>query len=205
MTSIEEFKLYLPKYLSPDTEESLFQEIKKFPDNIDSRIYTEYHRNEKILFQGDGIDGMLFVDLPKLKPHNAPGIVISNTCDIDPGNIRSTLSRVIYSPIMNLNEYCNMIEQTQAKTGQALLSHVNSIKSQYISNIFFLPKGGRLKGDSIVFFDWVCSCSREFFTDNKIIGDRIFTLSQYGFYLFLFKLSIHLTRIREGVERDRPE
>jgi len=37
---------------------------------------------------------------------------------------------------------------------------------------------------------------------DELLRNRLFTLSDYGFYLFLFKLSLHLTRIREGVSRN---
>ena len=39
--------------------------------------------------------------------------------------------------------------------------------------------------------------------DHFMAGDRslLFRLSDFGFYLFLFKLSIHFTRMLEGVER----
>ena len=36
---------------------------------------------------------------------------------------------------------------------------------------------------------------------DKINYNRIFTLSDYGAYLFLLKLSIHFTRVQDKVER----
>ena len=33
-------------------------------------------------------------------------------------------------------------------------------------------------------------------------GDRLFTFTNYGFYLYLVKLSIHYCRFREGVFRN---
>lgn len=40
-----------------------------------------------------------------------------------------------------------------------------------------------------------------FFLCVQIKQKKIFTLSNYGFYMFLVKLSIHFTRVREGVDR----
>ena len=36
----------------------------------------------------------------------------------------------------------------------------------------------------------------------ELTQNRLFTLSDYGFYVFLFKISIHLTRIRENIQRN---
>lgn len=63
MISFEEIKDYLPKYLTPESEKTLFEEVKRFPENIDSRLYTNYLKDENIIFQGDGIEGLLFVVL----------------------------------------------------------------------------------------------------------------------------------------------
>ncbi len=38
MISVEDIQIYLPKYLSPDSEKSLFKELKQFPENIDDRM-----------------------------------------------------------------------------------------------------------------------------------------------------------------------
>jgi len=47
MISLEDITKYLPKYLSGSAQEELFDEIKRFPDNIDQRLYTaslkKYH------------------------------------------------------------------------------------------------------------------------------------------------------------------
>lgn len=54
----------------------------------------------------------------------------------------------------------------------------------------------------LVRFDCIFSLpsSKEFI--EKLTSERIFTLINYGFYLLLFKLSVHFTRIQEKVDRD---
>lgn len=64
-----------------------------------------------------------------------------------------------------------------------------------------LLKGGGLERDSIVFLDRVNNLPIDTLPHNEISEQRLFTLSDYGFYLFLFKLSIHFTRIRDAVSR----
>ena len=62
MISFEEIQKYLPKYLSPESEKRLFDGLKQFPDNIDSRLYTDYLKDNEILYQGDGVRDVLFVE-----------------------------------------------------------------------------------------------------------------------------------------------
>ncbi len=67
----------------------------------------------------------------------------------------------------------------------------SDIRKQYISHIFYLPKGGQLNNDSIIFFDRINNYPSDSIKGQELPKRRIFTLSDYGFYLFLFKLSVH--------------
>ena len=51
MMSDEEIKKYLPKYLSAESYEQLLNELKSFPENIDSRLFTS-SLDEKYIYQG---------------------------------------------------------------------------------------------------------------------------------------------------------
>lgn len=52
-----------------------------------------------------------------------------------------------------------------------------------------------------MFFDRINNCDNDAMPRNDLDSRRLYSLSNYGLYLFLFKLSVHLTRIREGVDR----
>lgn len=205
MTSIEEIKKYLPQYLSASATVSLFEELKQFPSNIDQRIYTERLKGEGIIFQGDGLMGLLYVNLPDTTAKPLLGMIFSNTCDIDTQNDRLFDARISFAPVFNLSKYKRaLIEKyvnSNKKTIQAIDSHINDIKKQNISQIFYLPKGSGLENDSIVFLDRINNLPSGYFSKNQILENRLFTLSDYGFYLFLFKLSVHFTRVRESVQR----
>ena len=207
MTSIEEIKKYLPQYLSASATVSLFEELKQFPSNIDQRIYTESLKGESIIFQGDGLMGLLYVNLPDTTSKPLFGMIFSNTCDIDEKNDRLFDARISFAPIFNLNKYKRaLIEKyvnSNKKTMHAIDSHINDIKKQNISQIFYLPKGSGLENDSIVFLDRINNLPSGYFSKNQILENKLFTLSDYGFYLFLFKLSVHFTRIRESVQRSK--
>ncbi len=128
-------------------------------------------------------------------------MVISNTCDIDPDNKRLFPSQIVYSPIFNLNKYKTHLLMNSSKTEHQINDHIQSIKRQEITQIFYLPAIEDIIKESIVFFDRVCSCSNSYIDRNKLPRQRLFTLSDYGEYLFLLKISIHFTRIQDSVER----
>lgn len=198
---IEDCKIYLPKYLSTESEKELFSGLNDFPDNLDSRIYTDYLKNNSIIYQGDALKEMEVINLPDktIKPVNS--LIISNTCDIDPENKRIFPSRVLYTPIINLYKYQNLLINKSEKSEEQINSHIQSIKKQEITQIFYLPEIKDKIDESIVFFDRTCSYPNELIERDTLTNRRIFSLSDYGAYLFILKLSIHFTRIQDKVER----
>ncbi|KAF0239192.1 MAG: hypothetical protein FD181_172 [Prolixibacteraceae bacterium] len=197
----ESLKIYLPKFLSAESDKELFEGIKSFPDNIDSRIYTNYLENTCLIYQGDGIRDMLVINLPEPLIKPVPSIILSNTCDIDIENLRMFPSQIVYAPILNLDKYTNALLTKGNKSSEQIDSHLKSIKKQEITQIFYLPKlEGKLE-ESLVFLDRVLNISNKYIIRSNLKNNRIFTLSNYGAYLFLLKLSIHFTRITDKVDR----
>ncbi len=197
----EDIKIYLPKFLSGESSQELFKCLKDFPNNIDERFYTSHLKEEESIFQGDGMKNMLVVNLPQPDIRPIPSMIFSNTCDISPDNTRLFNTNILYSPIFNLRKYREKISSDSTKSPQAIEDHIAAIKRQEITQIFFLPALIDQIEDSIVFFDRVCNCSNKMMKKENIDTERIFTLSDYGSYLFVLKLSIHFTRIFDKVER----
>lgn len=104
MISIDDISVFLPKYLSPEAEKTLFEDLKQFPYNIDRRLYTSRLMHSETIFQGDGIEGLLYVNLPEPKIGNVSAMVLSNTCDISPQNKRLYCPNILYAPIFNLKK-----------------------------------------------------------------------------------------------------
>jgi hypothetical protein len=198
---IEDLKIYLPKFLSAESDQELFAGLKDFPNNIDTRLYTNYLLESDIIYQGDGINDMLVINLPNPEIKPVPSIVLSNTCDIDLINKRNFPSQVVYTPIFNLEKYKNSLYKNSQKTREQIDSHIVSLMKQEITQIFYLPKIEGKLDDSIVFFDRVCNFPNKLIDRQNLRSRRLFTLSDYGAYLFLFKLSIHFTRIQDKVDR----
>ncbi len=199
--NLDEIKIYLPKFLSAESARELFKGLKDFPENIDERLYTKYLNDTKIIYQGDGLNNLLVVNLPKPEIKPVPGIILSNTCDIDLQNERNFSSRIVYAPIFSLEKYKQTLIKNSKKSKEQIVDHINAIKKQEITQIFYLPKfDGKLE-ESIVFLDRVNNMPNTLIERDKITSNRIFTLSDYGAYLFLLKLSIHFTRVQDKVER----
>ena len=59
--------------------------------------------------------------------------------------------------------------------------------------MFYLPSIGEL-GESVAFLDRLLHVSQKYVDRNTVQVRRLFSLSDYGFCLFVFKLSIHLLR-----------
>lgn len=200
MIDFEEIKKYLPKYLSEESTKSLFEDLKAFPDNINSRFYGNVLDDELTIFQGDGIRDLPVINLPDIKIKPFPAIVISNTCDISEENERKIEPKILYCPLLRISKF--EIQLRNSKVQEEKISrYINEIKEQRISSIFYLPQGGELPEDCIALLDNINNCKTSFVSNEEIPGKRLFSLSNYGFYVLLFKLSIHFTRIREAVER----
>lgn len=205
MIDLEEIEKYLPYYLTDRERQSLLKEIREFPDNIDQRFFTTYLKDEKNIFQGDGYSDFLFVNLPDPEVGKLPAMVISNTCDIDQNNKRLNPKRIVYAPIFQLKKYHKKLINDHVETGvetlESINSHIQAIKKQYVTDIFYLPPNEAITHDSIVMLDRLNNLPVDSLTSDKIVENRLFTLSNFGFYMFLVKLSIHFSRVKEEVQR----
>jgi hypothetical protein len=200
---VEDFKTYLPKYLSTDAQTKLFAELSQFPNNIDSRIYTTRLRDEPTIYQGDGLASLWVADLPSERIGKARVMVLSNTCDITPDNRYLLGPRLLYCPIVTVSKLAALLRASpNLATGFDLESYLRTVRQQEISSMFYLPKNELLGEEAIALLDRINNCDAQAADLEELLKNRLFTLSDYGFYLFLFKLSLHLTRIREGVARN---
>ena len=197
-----DIKRFLPKYLSEANTKQLLEELKAFPDNMDGRFYTRQLRQEEVVFQGDALKGMI---IPNVKERRfsepTAALILSNTCDIDAQNPRYFRSHVCYTPLVSLRAYVQMLKE-MGKDEAYLTNHLRSLKHQEITQVLFLPQGEGLPEDALVFLDRISSCDSELLDLKQLQETRLFSLSNYGFYLLLLKLSIHFSRLQEKVDRD---
>lgn len=202
MSLFDDIKTYLPKYLSEEATEGLFSELREFPKNIDQRIYTDQLVDDDNTFQGDGLAKLFIASLPDGRIGEGPVMVLSNTCDVTPEAKRWLSPTIVYCPIIKLAKYLDLITTERLKTElRDVQAHIDAIKGQRVSSMFYLPANGRLNEDCIALLDRPNNCDMSYLAASAENRATLFSLSNYGFYLFLVKLSIHFTRVREGIDR----
>lgn len=200
----EEIKKYLPQYLSEIELNNLREELSKFPtDGTKDTVYTIALSNADYLLQGDGVANLDYINFPDVVIKPIDVILLSNTCDMSIENKRMNPCRIMYAPILKFDKYARKLRESFPS--QRVDNHLRDIKAQQISQAMFLPKGGKMDYDGIVFFDRAISIPLSEETMQSMCDNKLFTLSNFGLYLLLLKLSIHFTRIQERIDRTTGE
>ena len=149
---------------------------------------------------GESRDSVPVIDLPDATTREVPAMIISNSCDNDPGNVRFFASHLCYCPIICLARYKDRLLERGIEPGK-IEKHLDRIRKQEVFQIFYLPEGSGIAEERLIFLNHLISCDTEFIYRGYRNGNRLYRLSDYGLYLFIFKLSVFFTRITEGVER----
>jgi hypothetical protein len=195
----EQIKLFLPKYLSPERGCQLFDELKALAsDPTYSKNFYCTSPTVPDLLQGDGWRGLLVVDFYTAERKLVSGVVLSNSCDIDIRNPRVYPNNVLFAPLIRLAQFEKLL-RTSGKDDQQIANALSAIRSQTTTYIFFLPEIPGTLEPSMILLDDVHAQPLANFRETK--ESRLFVLGQYAFYLFLMKLSIHLSRFQEGIAR----
>ena len=200
--NLDDISKYLPQYLSDENQKELFLQLKDFPNNYHNIFAPSTNFNNGII-QSDVVENIPFINLPNTEIKKAKVLVLSNSCDIEPTNKRHIPPSVSYVPIISLTKLKALFE-SQNKNDEQISNIINDIKKQNITSMFYLPKGANLDEDCVALFDKTLHCKRDDFFNLAKKDDRkkLVSLGNYGFYIFLIKLSIHFTRIHEGIDRD---
>jgi hypothetical protein len=171
---------YLPEYVKPFAEQ-----LRQLPSGYEKWVYAASLPAE--IYQGDVFDQVAFASLDEdgeIIRFEPLGMVISNTCDVQPGQGETLL----VAPIFDLEDYR---EHSELKE-EALENHIRALTENKISQLMFLPEGPGLRR-SFVDFGKICSISLSFFHADR--GQkRLISLSQPGHYFLLVKLAHHFCR-----------
>ena len=195
-----------PEYLTKPQKGRLLEALAQFKDATDSRkwnskIYSGFYAPNRYdyFLQGDLVREIRYPDYDKegksFKRAFTDALILSNTCDLDVTNIRKTSKQVVLAPLLELSRY------TENQVG--LDDIIKDMKSQTISNIFYLPpnpKNGK---------EYICHLDKAFWFPteelNTYVADmpqnHIASLDYFGYYLFLVKLSYHFCRLPEEKQR----
>ena len=210
----ELIKTFLPKYLSAEDAKLLTEYIlESFPESKSAaKVYSL--TSQEYFCQGDLVQDIPFakwdIDSQQFITLYSDFCIISNTCDIFADNKRWLEPNIMLASIIPLKEYETRLGNSGIEVGR-IQNHLIDLKGNRITNIFYLPE--RKSGSSIIFeesivvFDIttnfpVSTLNKYSMSSLENGGDRIASLSNYGFFTLIFKLSVHFCRLREGVFRN---
>ena len=198
---LESLQRHIPSYLTDEDQKTLVRELEAISSG-GSAEYVLSRRNDSFnenTLQGDGWRGFKLFDYDSGERRSVRGIVLSNSCDIDPNNTRDFPARILFAPLVKLSRYKSLLEESDIHS-EKVMQKIESIKAQKTTNMFYLPSGGALEEDHIVRFDEAQSMP---LTAHKMSAERekLFTLNNTGFYMLVFKLSVHFCRLQERINR----
>lgn len=184
----------IPYYLTREDKENLVKALNNFP-----RVNYYLNRYPQDFLQGDGWTSLEVIRIEDGERKRVKGILLSNSCDIDITNKRDLPSRIIFSPIIRLSRYKELLMRS-IQDGNRIENKIAAIKEQKVTALYYLPKGGALDDDYVAVLDDVHTIPlKRYIAQND--KQKLFTLSQVGFYLLLLKLSVHFCRFQENIER----
>jgi hypothetical protein len=194
-------KQQIPYYLSAEDRRVLVDELKAISQGeMAEYVLSAYHDTfGEDMLQGDGWRGFILFAFDSGERRSVRGLVLSNSCDVDPDNPRDLPARVIFAPLVRLAAYVNLLQQNGIDAAR-IDAKLADIKAQKTTNVFYLPAGKFLGEDYVVRFDEAHSMPSVAHAES---GDRqkLFTLSNAGFYMLVLKLSVHFCRLQEKINR----
>lgn len=203
MNTYPNFQDQIPYYLTLEQKEGLAKALKDFPDNTNYYLSSTYCTDDitKNVLQGD-ICKELEVNIVKegeVSQKKVTGIILSNSCDISQDNKRRLAIRGLFSPLLNLENYISLLKKSGAPK-QSIKQTVEDLKNQKISNIIYFPQSDDFP-ESIALLDNIHILKKEQLDNIISQNNKSKTLSQVGFYILLFKISVHFCRFHENIAR----
>lgn len=195
--SEEAIRDYLPYYLTEEAKTGIIHELGKF--HVGEMQYYLFNRYEQEMLQGDGWTRLHLRRFDTGEKIFINGVVLSNTCDVDPANRRDLPVSIIFAPLIAVDGYIQRLTAAGVAS-QSIDDKVAAMRRQEVTNVFYVPAGGGLGGEHFVLLDDIHTMPAFVYEHEKGRG-KIFTLSQAGFYLFILKLSMHFCRFHENLIR----
>lgn len=190
---IELANIFLPAYLFAGARKELLKQINDFPHE---RGYYSQIPEPRYL-QGDGWSRFRIFNFETGEQRQVTGVILSNSCDISRSNKTVPGQRVIFAPRISLSRYIDRLRAAEPDETR-VEAIIRSVRQQHVNNVFFLPAHGSMP-DSMILLDNLHSEPLEHFWNTS--DTRVLRLSDFGFWLFALKLSIHFTRLQEEVQR----
>ena len=197
----DSLKQQIPYYLTAEDSKVLIKELKTISKGGTANYFLDPDNDsfKANMLQGDGWRGFQLFKFDTGERRSVQGLVISNSCDVDPENPRDVPARAIFAPLVKLAEYEKLLRKNGIDA-RRVNEKIASIRAQKTTNIFFLPASEPLTEDHVVRLDDAHSMpvAAHVADSNR---EKLFTLSNTGFYMLVFKLSVHFCRLHEKLNR----
>lgn len=208
----DKFELLLPTYFVESEKNRLREALKQFIPVGRSEIdYSFFYKdfNYAYFMQADLVREIRFAIWNDQNTSYDKGyteaIIISNTCDLSAENVRQSGNKeCLFAPLVDFASYISDLK-ANGLSDLKIQEFSNKIKSQLVTNIFYLPFENHEKKEFIVLLDhvfWFPTSELNTYLE-KIEDNRITSLNYFGFYLFMLKLSYHLCRLPEEDDRGK--
>ena len=197
----ESIQRHIPYYLVAEDRRLLIKELRAISSGGKAGYFLSARDNsfKQDMLQGDGWRGFELLQFYTGERRSVKGLVLSNSCDIDPDNPRDLPARVVFAPLVKLSAYQAQLARHRV-TARRIEDKIAAVRAQRITNIFYLPAEGPLKEEYVAPLDHVYSMPLAAFAANSD-KKKLFTLSNTGLYMLVFKLSAHFCRLQEKVNR----
>ena len=124
----------IPYYLTREDKGNLVKALNSFP-----RVDYYLNRYSQDFLQGDGWTSLEVIRFEDGERKFVKGILLSNSCDIDIANKRDLPARIIFSPIIRLSRYKELL-MSNIQDGNKIENKIAAIKEQKVTALFYLPK-----------------------------------------------------------------
>ncbi|GAF85940.1 unnamed protein product [marine sediment metagenome] len=186
---IDKSDLILPQY-----KQKLKECLRSFPEHFEKWFYSPSLPED--LYQGD-----IFLDVPVTLIDEDGGpiggqahvMLVSNSCDMQP----SGSDCITVATIIDFQNFSR--EKPDSFSKDRWEDYLRSLTNNHITQYLYIPSGKTLR-ESIVRFDQLISINKEFILKkyNETRELRLLSLSQYGYYYFILKLTYHFSRREPG-------
>lgn len=194
--SQEELERFLPQYILGDRQERFLAALKSFP-----HVKPMYGRtDDPEPLQGDCWARIPLINFDTGARAEVRCIVLSNSCDSSAGNDRPVPLKLTVAPLIQFSKYEALIREAWDNQEERVQNHLRDVRAQKVSSLFFLPSCAGTAAEHLALLDDVHSIPPDYIRRSGA-PSRLTTMSPAGFYLFVFKLSYHLCRMQERIDR----
>lgn len=209
----ENFESLLPSYLTDTDKSRLKDGLIQFSVNREVEIskseidYSNFTSKEHSSYfkQSDLIREIRYPFLNaeyEYEKKYTDAIILSNTCDISDENPHTlNKKQSVLAPIIKLDLFVEELSANSEFSDEQINSFQQELKLQRISNLFYVCDNGG--SEFVAMLDkifWFPTEELNGFLPD-IAENKIFSLSLFGYYLYLLKVSFHFCRFPESLER----